>query len=58
ETVQVTRLAGVRQRGAAGGQLTGSGLADDPLVFALWTTSGPALDTAQLNRLDQEQAGC
>lgn len=33
ETVQVTRLAGVRQRGAAGGQLTGSGLADDPLVF-------------------------
>jgi hypothetical protein len=33
ETVQVTRLAGVRQRGAGGGQLTGSGLADDPLVF-------------------------
>ncbi|GAB3936445.1 hypothetical protein GCM10027614_12960 [Micromonospora vulcania] len=33
ETVQVTRLAGVRQRGVAGGQLTGSGLADDPLVF-------------------------
>ncbi|WFE53932.1 hypothetical protein [Micromonospora sp. WMMD1155] len=33
ETVQVTRLAGVRRRGAAGGQLTGSGLADDPLVF-------------------------
>ncbi|MET8119963.1 hypothetical protein [Micromonospora sp. NPDC005189] len=33
ETVQVTRLAGVRPRGAAGGQLTGSGLADDPLVF-------------------------
>ena len=33
ETVQVTRLAGVRHRGAAGGQLTGSGLADDPLVF-------------------------
>ncbi|MBM7488811.1 hypothetical protein JOD64_000033 [Micromonospora luteifusca] len=33
ETVQVTRLAGVRHRGVAGGQLTGSGLADDPLVF-------------------------
>ncbi|MET8094786.1 hypothetical protein [Micromonospora sp. NPDC005220] len=33
ETVQVTRLAGVRQRGVGGGQLTGSGLADDPLVF-------------------------
>ncbi|WP_328416266.1 hypothetical protein OG470_25870 [Micromonospora sp. NBC_00389] len=33
ETVQVTRLAGVRHRGAAGGQLTGAGLADDPLVF-------------------------
>ncbi|MEU4335800.1 hypothetical protein AB0F59_14320 [Micromonospora lupini] len=33
ETVQVTRLAGVRHRGAGGGQLTGSGLADDPLVF-------------------------
>ncbi|MGC4866528.1 hypothetical protein ACLQ3B_13970 [Micromonospora sp. DT53] len=33
ETVQVTRLAGVRRRGAGGGQLTGSGLADDPLVF-------------------------
>ncbi|SIM76496.1 hypothetical protein [Micromonospora cremea] len=33
ETVQVTRLAGVRHRAAAGGQLTGSGLADDPLVF-------------------------
>ncbi|MGW3603855.1 CIS tube protein [Micromonospora sp. NPDC005161] len=33
ETVQVTRLAGVRHRSAAGGQLTGAGLADDPLVF-------------------------
>ncbi|MER7893987.1 hypothetical protein ABTX15_29655 [Micromonospora sp. NPDC094482] len=33
ETVQVTRLAGVRHRAAAGGQLTGAGLADDPLVF-------------------------
>ncbi|MCW3819478.1 hypothetical protein ONA91_34050 [Micromonospora sp. DR5-3] len=33
ETVQVTRLAGVRPRGAADGQLTGAGLADDPLVF-------------------------
>ncbi|MEW2147534.1 hypothetical protein AB0869_32445 [Micromonospora vinacea] len=33
ETVQVTRLAGVRRRGAGGGHLTGSGLADDPLVF-------------------------
>ncbi|SBT42058.1 CIS tube protein [Micromonospora narathiwatensis] len=33
ETVQVTRLAGVRPRGAAGGALTGAGLADDPLVF-------------------------
>ncbi|WP_433533738.1 hypothetical protein ACQPZK_16150 [Micromonospora sp. CA-249363] len=33
ETVQVTRLAGVRHRGAGGAQLTGSGLADDPLIF-------------------------
>ncbi|MGN9804716.1 CIS tube protein [Micromonospora sp. L32] len=33
ETVQVTRLAGVRPRGAGDGQLTGAGLADDPLVF-------------------------
>ncbi|WBB68164.1 hypothetical protein [Micromonospora sp. WMMD812] len=33
ETVQVTRLAGVRHRSAAGGQLTGAGLADDTLVF-------------------------
>ncbi|MFG1919451.1 hypothetical protein [Micromonospora sp. NPDC048898] len=33
ETVQVTRLAGVRHRGVAGGQLSGAGLADDPLVF-------------------------
>ncbi len=33
ETVQVTRLAGVRPRGAADGTLTGAGLADDPLVF-------------------------
>ena len=33
ETVQVTRLAGVRPRSAAGGQLVGTGLADDPLLF-------------------------
>ncbi|MFE9689310.1 hypothetical protein [Micromonospora sp. NPDC005806] len=33
ETVQVTRLAGVRPRGAPDGRLTGVGLADDPLVF-------------------------
>jgi hypothetical protein len=33
ETVQVSRLAGVRPRSAAGGALVGSGLADDPLVF-------------------------
>lgn len=33
ETVQVTRLAGVRPRGTGDGQLTGAGLADDPLVF-------------------------
>src|SRR4051795_2662616 len=33
ETVQVTRLAGVRARGTASGQLTGAGLADDPLLF-------------------------
>jgi hypothetical protein len=33
ETVQVTRLAGVRARGGATGQITGAGLADDPLVF-------------------------
>jgi hypothetical protein len=33
ETVQVTRLAGVRPRSSATGQITGQGLADDPLVF-------------------------
>jgi hypothetical protein len=33
ETVQVTRLAGVRPRGTAGGQATGVGLADEPLHF-------------------------
>jgi hypothetical protein len=33
ETVQVTRLGGVRPRSVAGGQLVGSGLADDPLIF-------------------------
>ncbi|NUU23912.1 MAG: hypothetical protein HOV68_20780 [Streptomycetaceae bacterium] len=33
ETVQVTRLAGVRPRSAAAGRITGQGLADDPLVF-------------------------
>jgi hypothetical protein len=33
ETVQVTRLAGVRTRGSAAGQITGAGLADDPVVF-------------------------
>src|SRR6266540_1214600 len=33
ETVEVTRLAGVRPRGTASGQLTGAGLADDPLQF-------------------------
>jgi len=33
ETVQVTRLAGVRPRSSAAGQITGQGLADDPLVF-------------------------
>ncbi|SCG45616.1 hypothetical protein [Micromonospora halophytica] len=33
ETVQVTRLAGVRPRGVADARLTGAGLADDPLVF-------------------------
>lgn len=33
ETVQVTRLAGIRPRSAASGQITGQGLADDPLVF-------------------------
>ncbi|MFC3502646.1 hypothetical protein ACFOOK_16935 [Micromonospora krabiensis] len=33
ETVQVTRLAGVRRRTSTEGQLTGVGLADDPLVF-------------------------
>ncbi|EWM63365.1 hypothetical protein MCBG_00498 [Micromonospora sp. M42] len=33
ETVQVTRLAGVRPRGGPDGPLTGAGLADDPLVF-------------------------
>ncbi len=33
ETVQVSRLAGVRARGTGGGQLVGTGLADDPLLF-------------------------
>lgn len=33
ETVAVTRLAGVRTRGTGSGQLTGAGLADDPLQF-------------------------
>ncbi|MFJ6194629.1 hypothetical protein [Micromonospora sp. NPDC092111] len=33
ETVRVTRVAGVRPRGVGDGQLTGAGLADDPLVF-------------------------
>jgi hypothetical protein len=33
ETVEVTRLAGVRARGTANGRLTTSGLADDPLTF-------------------------
>jgi hypothetical protein len=33
ETIEVTRLAGVRPRGSAGGQLIGAGLADDPLLF-------------------------
>ena len=33
ETVEVTRLAGVRPRGTANGQLTGAGLADDPVQF-------------------------
>jgi nucleoid-associated protein YgaU len=33
ETVEVTRLAGVRPRGTANGHLTGAGLADDPLQF-------------------------
>lgn len=33
ETVSVTRLAGVRSRGTGTGQLTGLGLADDPLQF-------------------------
>jgi nucleoid-associated protein YgaU len=33
ESVAITRLAGVRARGTASGQLTGTGLADDPLQF-------------------------
>jgi Contractile injection system tube protein len=33
ETVEVTRLAGVRGRSAGAGQLVGTGLADDPLLF-------------------------
>lgn len=33
ETVAVTRLAGVRTRGTRTGQLTGTGLADDPVQF-------------------------
>lgn len=33
ETVVMTRTAGVEPRRSAGGKLTGSGLADDPLLF-------------------------
>jgi hypothetical protein len=33
ETFEVKRLAGVRARGTAAGQLVGAGLADDPLQF-------------------------
>jgi hypothetical protein len=33
ETVEVTRLAGVRTRGTARGQHIGTGQADDPLIF-------------------------
>ncbi len=33
ETVVMTRTAGVEARRSAGGKLTGSGLADDPLLF-------------------------
>jgi hypothetical protein len=33
ETFEVKRLAGVRPRATAGGQLVGTGLADDPLQF-------------------------
>jgi hypothetical protein len=33
ETVEVTRLAGLRPRGTATGRLTGAGMADDPLHF-------------------------
>jgi hypothetical protein len=33
ETLEVRRVAGVRQRRALGGPLTGVGLADDPLLF-------------------------
>lgn len=33
ETIEVTRLAGIRPRGTAHGQLVGAGLADDPLYF-------------------------
>jgi hypothetical protein len=33
ETFEVSRLAGVRPRGSASGQLVGAGLADDPLLF-------------------------
>ena len=33
ESLEVRRLAGVRTRTSAGGQLVGAGLADDPLLF-------------------------
>ena len=33
ETVEIKRLAGVRPRQSAQGQLVGAGLADDPLLF-------------------------
>src|SRR6266540_1199895 len=44
ETVEVTRLAGVRPRGTASGQLTGAGLADDPLQFTGGGRTEPVLE--------------
>lgn len=44
ETLVVRRLAGVRPRRSVGGQLTGAGLADDPLLYTGGGTTELTLD--------------
>lgn len=44
ETLMVRRLAGVRPRRSVGGQLTGAGLADDPLLYTGGGTTELTLD--------------